>query len=294
MEASICFVINEFSNSSRAGSFIRESETTINRTFKNSRFFYITRLNELESIIEQATNAFDIIVACGGDGTIQSVAKYVYGAGKTLGVIPLGSGNDFAKSIGILPGESIIYYLDILRRHKTKEIDVPYVNNNLFLNTVGIGFDGLTNRYAQNMRGVTGGLKYTIAGIKAFFRAKPFSVSIISPNFQINQNIWMVVLANGAVEGGKFIISPNSNNSDGRVELVIFPAFNRLKLGLAFIKLSFGIKLNHNYYSSVCVKSAKITFLSNPPAHSDGEILNIGNQVELTLGKGGLKAIIGV
>ncbi len=292
MKETICFVINEFSNSSRAGSFIRESETAINTVFDSSSFFYIQHLSEMDEIIEQAVNSFDIIVACGGDGTIQSVAKQVFHAGKILGVIPLGSGNDFAKSIGIKCGKDIYYYLNILQRCKTSEIDFPSVNDMLFLNTVGIGFDGLTNSYAQKMKGITGGLRYTIAGIKAFFVAKPFSVSIQALDIGFSENIWMLVIANGSIEGGKFRVSPNSINTDGRVELVIFPAFNRIKLGLAFIQLSFGKELNSTYYKSISVQKAQLSFPSIPTAHSDGELIHIGTKVELTLLDRQIRAIV--
>ncbi len=293
MKETICFVINEFSNSSRAGSFIYESEASISKIFDKAGFFYIQRLSEIDEIIDQAVKSFDIIVACGGDGTIQSVAKKVFHAGKTLGVIPLGSGNDFAKSINIKHDKDIWYYLNILKRCKIASIDFPSVNDMHFLNTVGIGFDGLTNSYAQKMKGITGGLRYTVAGIKAFFLAKPFLISIQAPNLDLNERVWMIVIANGAVEGGKFKVSPNSINTDRRVELVIFPAFSRIKLGLAFIQLSLGKTLNSTYYKCISVKNARLSFQNKPTAHSDGELIQIGTKVELTLLEQQIRAIVG-
>ena len=292
MKESICFVVNEFSNSSRAGTFIHESEHLISKRFPSASFFYISNLEQIDFLVKEAVNSFNTIVACGGDGTIQCVAKHVFSAKKNLGVIPLGSGNDFAKSIGILPKQHISYYLDILKESKLTRVDFPSVNETLFLNTVGIGFDGLTNIYAQNMPHVKSKLKYTLAGIHAFFTAKRFTTSLRTETINFTEDVWMVILANGAFEGGKFRVSPSSNNTDGKVELVIFPAFSRLKLGFAFIKLSLGLELNNSFYKCISVQNAHLYFDIIQPAHIDGEILSIGNTVELHTQNRKLKAIV--
>ncbi len=289
---SICFVVNEFSNSSKAGTFIHEYEPQISKTFPKASIYYINNLDNIDQVVSNAVNSFNTIVACGGDGTIQCVAKHVFIAGKTLGVIPLGSGNDFAKSIGVLPKQHISYYLDILKKSKITEIDFPSVNETLFLNTVGIGFDGLTNIYAQRMSHVKSGLKYTLAGIKAFFLAKTFTISVQTLNTYFTENVWMIVLANGAFEGGKFHISPSSINTDGKVELVIFPAFSRIKLGYAFLKLSFGLELNSSYYRCLSVQKARLNFPKSQPAHLDGELFSIDKAADLAINNRKIRAIM--
>lgn len=271
METKICFFVNEKSNSSRAGYFIRESEAQILNEFPQAEIWYISNLSELDSKAEEASKQFDLIVACGGDGTILSVANSVYFEQKVLAIIPLGSGNDFAKSIQLLPKKPIFYYINVLKEKITLDVDFPTINDEHFLNIVGIGFDGLTNKYAQQFKWIRGRLKYTLAGIKAFCFAKPFHASLRFNQTEISDMFWMIALANGRVEGGIFEVSPNSNNTDGKVELVLFRNYNRIILIIQFTKLSFGFKISPKYRKIVAVNQADISFKKPQYAHADGE-----------------------
>jgi len=272
LETKVCFFVNEKSNSSRAGFIIRESEAQILGAFPEAEFWYISDLDEFDTKAEQASKKFDVIVACGGDGTILSVANYVYKEEKLLAIIPLGSGNDFAKSIHLPSKKPISFYINFIKRGITLDVDFPTANGEHFLNIVGIGFDGQTNEYAQQFKWKMGGLKYTLAGIKSICLAKPFHATISFDHTKVSEQFWMIALANGRVEGGAFEISPSSDNSDGRVELVLIRNYNRIKLIIVFLKLSLGIKIVPKYREIIPVKEAEITFKSPQYVHIDGEI----------------------
>jgi diacylglycerol kinase (ATP) len=206
----------------------------------NCEIIYIEDPKDLISISNNVAKQSNVVIACGGDGTAQSVARGVFGSSALLALIPIGSGNDFAKAIGLKTKQSLKYYLEIILQGQLLEVDVPFINDELFLNTAGIGFDGSTNFYASKMNLLKGSIKYTAAGIKAFLSTKPFEVVMNIDGVNHIEKVWLFAIANGAVEGGKYIISPKSINTDGKLELVVVPAYSRIKLAVAFLLLSLG------------------------------------------------------
>lgn len=269
---SYTLIVNSRSNSSRSEQLIRSQETLIHTTLRECEIIYVDDPSELISVSSKAAKRSEIIIACGGDGTAQSVARGVYDSDTLMGVIPFGSGNDFAKSIGLKTKQPLEYYLNIILQKSILQVDIPSINNKIFLNTIGVGFDGLTNFYASQMRTLKGSIKYTAAGLKAFLTAKPFEVTINLDGEELVQQIWLFAIANGAIEGGKYKISPNSLNTDGKLELVIVPAYNRIKLAIAFILLSLGKSLPDGYSKVISFKSASFKTEEEQFIHLDGEV----------------------
>ncbi|WP_235603682.1 diacylglycerol/lipid kinase family protein [Balneola sp. EhC07] len=265
-------LVNCKSNSSRAENFIRLSEDIIRKKLPGCEIKYISSPDQLLKEASLSAQNSSAVIACGGDGTAQSIARGVHGSNALMGLIPVGSGNDFAKSIGLKTKKSIEYYLDVILKQQVISVDVPVINDQIFINTAGIGFDGLTNYYASGFKSLKGTMKYTFAGLKAFLNAKPFVVSGTIDGSSFNRKVWLIAVANGAVEGGKYLISPNSINSDRLLELVIVPAYNRLKLGLAFILLSLGRAIPDTFSEVITFKEASLKIADSHFIHLDGEI----------------------
>lgn len=251
---------------------IRSAETLIHTLLRDCEIIYVPDPAELIAVSSNAAQRSKVIIACGGDGTAQSVARGVYGSDTLMGMIPFGSGNDFAKSIGLQTKQPLEYYLNIILERSILHIDIPTINSKIFLNTIGVGFDGLTNFYASQMKTLKGSIKYTAAGLKAFLTAKPFEVTINMYGDNQVEQVWLFAIANGAIEGGKYKISPNSINTDGKLELVIVPAYNRFKLALAFILLSLGRSLPDGYSKVLSFKRASFKTEKEQFIHLDGEV----------------------
>lgn len=269
---SFCFIVNEHSNSGRAGKIFRINAALVDTHFPDATVYYISNLNTMEAMVSDCSKRYDVLVACGGDGTVHTVAKACWLASKTLGVIPLGSGNDFAKTI--LPGSKLKFkeYLLILKSAAIRRVDVPLINGNPFFNTLGIGFDGLTNLYASNTPYLNGNLKYVYSGLKTFIKAKPFAARISDDQIDIECDCWMLVIANGAVEGGKYKLSPGSINNDGKIEIIVVEAYSRLKLLFAFLLLTLGSTLPGRFSKLYTLDgSCKIEVKNSQILHFDGE-----------------------
>jgi|TARA_R110001599_G_scaffold24835_3_gene89311 diacylglycerol kinase (ATP) len=276
-------LVNCKSNSSRAEEYIRSSENLIYKKLSNCKIKYISSPNELLKEASLSAQDSSIVIACGGDGTAQSIARGVHGSNALMGLIPVGSGNDFAKSIGLKTNQPVEYYLEVILKQQVIPVDVPVINDQIFINTAGIGFDGLTNYYASGFKSLKGSMKYTFAGLSAFLNAKPLVVSGTIDGSSFDRKVWLIAVANGAVEGGKYLISPNSINSDRLLELVIVPAYNRLKLGLAFILLSLGRAIPNTFSEVITFKEASLKIADSHFIHLDGEVGESSSDYETKL-----------
>ncbi len=261
-------IVNKASNSGRALQVINKYREEIINKLKFFEIYEVGKEDSISEIANLKAKSFDVIVACGGDGTARSVAIGIKDQDVLFGLLPLGSGNDFAKMLGL--STSFNQNLEILAQGKTRNLDVGKVNNSFFINTYGIGFDGFTNYLASKSR-IRGDFKYVVSGIKALTSAKLFEATIDSEEGSNSYKTLMVILANGKWEGGKYFISPNSLNNDGILELIILKNIGRIKLSIEFIKLSMGKPISSNLIHLKRVKKVAINTSNLVFAHADGE-----------------------
>ncbi len=166
---------------------------------------------------ENIHKGFSVIVAVGGDGTINEVGKALLHSGIALGIIPLGSGNGFAYSLGYKKLNNINDYLNIICRKKIIQIDTAEINRRAFLNIAGLGFDAfIARKFAKQKR--RGLINYMRLTLLSFFRFPSFSVSFRGKTYD---NILFVSFSNGNQFGNDFVVTPQSDMQDGKIEISI-------------------------------------------------------------------------
>ncbi len=174
----------------------------------------------------------DVVVAGGGDGTVNEVVNGIFATsaepGVTMAVLPLGSANDFARSCGIPPrepGETLL----LAACAEPTEIDVCRVNQHYFLNAViaGLGAEA-TFRTTELMKRRLGGAAYWITGVLSAFRPAAYPVRVRTSDGVEERQLAMLVAANGSWAGG-VQIAPKAKLSDGRLDLLSVPAFSVAK-----------------------------------------------------------------
>lgn len=279
-----CFIINCASNAYRAENFFKERESELRSQFPGSEFIYIREKDSIKEIAKTKSAYHTHIIACGGDGTVSKAANGLIGSNAILGVIPLGSGNDFAQSIH-LNGDFEQAIL-VLKSNRTMKVDAIETNNGCFLNTFGIGVDGATNYFASELNFASGFIRYFFGGLKALFTSKPFTANLkISGEFiQFPHKVWMIALANGRNEGGRYTISPASDHSDGIFEIVVVHPVSRIRLIFEFIKLSFGIPFKDGVVEIFSSDRSAFIKVNEPQrAHADGEQLALFNAGEFKI-----------
>lgn len=267
-----CFLINCASDANKAESFFKERETSLAAIFPGAEFIYVGEADSILKIARLKAETHTHIVACGGDGTVNKAANGLIGTTSTLGVIPIGSGNDFAQNIGL--NCDFKQAVEVLLNNKITHIDAIKTEWGYFINTFGIGVDGLTNYYSSQSRFKSGTARYFWGGLKALSMARAFTINLSIPAYpnSIKKEVWMAAVANGKTEGGKYAISPQSVNHDGKVEIVIVEKVSRLRLVIEFLKLSLGYSFKAGVVTQyVTDKGCSIEVERPLRAHADGE-----------------------
>lgn len=189
-----------------------------------SEIFTTRHSSDEQSIaVEAVRQKFTTIVCVGGDGTCNNVANVVLheGADVRLGVIPAGTGNDFARTLGVdrMSAESIA---DIAFDGRTSRMDVGRIEDRFFLNSCGFGFDVAVLQGLARVRWIANDMVYIYSALQQILGFGGLKMSISSEaNRREATNHLLVVLANGSRFGGGLAIAPTATVTDGMIDAVM-------------------------------------------------------------------------
>ncbi|AST91867.1 MULTISPECIES: diacylglycerol/lipid kinase family protein [Sutcliffiella] len=219
------------------------------------------------------------VVVVGGDGTINETINILQATSIPIGVIPAGTGNDFARANNI-PNDCALA-LDRILQVNTGTIDLLHSNFGHFGNVIGVGFDAqvaeLTNRsrlkhYMNKWK--LGKHSYIINALRLFLTYKPSTVKInIDGSVKIIDDVWLIAVANSQFYGGGLKICPSARNSDGKLDICIISSKTKLKLLKLFYKVFMG---SHIFEKEVMLlQGINISISSDVRLHiqGDGEVL---------------------
>jgi len=235
----------------------------------------------IELARQAAEEGYDLVIAMGGDGTAHEVMNGLMQvpAGKRpmMGVVPIGSGNDFAYSIGIhqKPAHALAH---ALKAENVRTIDIGLLTDEngrseYFDNTLGIGFDAVVTIRSHKLPIVKGFLMYLTAVIQTIIlNHNPARIKIETEDQTFEEQMLMLTLCNGPREGGGFMLSPDSRNDDGGFEYV---AVTKVSRATMFRLVPEFMKGTHMRFKQVRMgRFKKMSLTSNLPLyiHADGEI----------------------
>ena len=162
------------------------------------------------------------VVAVGGDGTVHEVANGLLRSGGAvpLGVVPLGTGNDFAKLVGV-HGCTPVTAVGRLVTADTRVFDVGRVGDERFVNSLGVGFGPAVVRARNAMPGLRGFLSYFVPVLRAYGGFRPPLVEIRSAEFRERGYVMMVEVCNGTTAGGDYRFAPDADPADGRLDVCL-------------------------------------------------------------------------
>ena len=228
---------------------------------------------------------FDVVVAAGGDGTTHEVVNGLLSASgaiadgrivETLGVLPVGSGSDFAHNVGV-PADLRAACARLVEGH-TRLVDVCEVAVDeaaprYFGNTVNVGFGGVVTLEARKIKWLRGMALYLPVVLKTVFLAQPAQMTITYDAQSLDLRVPMVCVANGAREGGGFFSTPDALPDDGLFDMCVvrdIGSWGMLKLVPRFMNGS------HTGRDEVVMARSKRVEIVSPDAliaHVDGEML---------------------
>ncbi len=259
-------------------------------------------LIESESVGDLETRVLDAVSAgaekvlvAGGDGSIHEVVNGILRSGRPveLGVIPIGTGNDFAKASSI-PVDWQDATTELAGRLQSdtpaRPIDAGRMNDRFFANGAGIGFDAKINRIARDIQWRIGDLVYLAAVFKGIMDGVTTPhVTMKFSGQTVEGPITLANISNGAWVGGMFHIAPMARNDDGELDLVIAGAVSRLRIMALLPKLMLGTHIDQPEITHSRVTRCEITATAPVPSHLDGEVQPLQTNFEIEVLKDALR-----
>lgn len=243
----------------------------------------------LKSIKEGA----DVIVACGGDGTVNEIASSLVGSNVKLGIVPMGSGNGLASALKI--PKSISGALNVIKNSNSTQIDVGEINKHYFFSNTGIGFDAnVINNYSKTKQRKLG--SYFKASLLTFFNNPPsLSVKITTESKSLRLKPFMVFVSNSNEMGYDISLTPKASIQDGMLDAIIVEPLNKLEIiyfgFLLLIKRPQSFKKAHYFLT----KNLEITNLEKGGvlAQIDGESVQIkAKQINIQINQAALLVVV--
>jgi len=236
----------------------------------NYEFHFTKEPRHATEMVKELGGDFDVIVSVGGDGTINEIINGMPDLNKPLGIIPIGTGNDFARSCSIKIGD-LEKAIDILLANNIKKLDVGEVNGRRFINVMGLGFEGRVNDIGKMLPFLHGTPKYLIAigGTYLTYRRMPLRLKF--NNMEINEKVFLVSIGNGWNVGGGLQLTPKAKLDDGLFDVCYGQNISRWRILQVFSKLYDGtideVPEMELYQTNELTIESDIPI----PAHIDGE-----------------------
>lgn len=270
----------------RVGSHI---QNYISRFSASSNLFFTSARKEASRLSKEALDhKVDLVVAVGGDGTINEVASELVHSNTALAIIPMGSGNGLARSLGI-PLE-IEQACELLSRGIVRNIDVGKVNDRLFFLIAGIGFDARVGR-AFEEHNHRGPLPYFYLSAKEFFEYIPETFEVIANGKTSKISPFQLAVANGRQYGNNAYIAPDAKMNDGLLNVCIFHRLPFHRLFTQLPKIFLGDMKDLPDTEFFTTTHLKIIRNQDAVINIDGEPTNASSELEFTVIPGGLRVL---
>lgn len=278
--ATYLFILNKNKPSQQNKSI----EIYIKKYFVNNRYRieYSQSAKHLSTNIDSWSSDYDTIVVAGGDGTLNSILEYIVKSQKKLALIPLGTGNGFARHMKI--PLKIKDSISGLLSYTPQKLDILHIVDtpHYALNVIGLGFDAAVadaflNRKDRSLSG------YAKCFLKVWknYRESEIYVSLLGKE-EIKRKPFLFSICNGEQYGFGVKINPTAINNDGQMELIFISNPKWYKLPIYFYCLYRG-KIDKLKEYEILKTSSLVIKHNKLPFHLDGEIAKVDNEVQIAL-----------
>jgi YegS/Rv2252/BmrU family lipid kinase len=230
------------------------------------------RREDMSPLIVRHKGQVDCVVVGGGDGTINAAALGVIEADLPLGILPLGTANDLARTLEIPP--DLDGAADIIAAGKTRRIDLGLVNGEPFFNVASLGLSAeLAQKLTRDIKRRYGRLGYALVAFKVLLQARPFSAIITSETETVRVRTLQIAVGNGVFYGGGNAVEQDAAIDDQHLDLYSLELDRAWKLALMARSFRHG---RHGAWSEVRAIKAKefdIRTRRPRPINADGEIV---------------------
>lgn len=294
MDKKFYFIVNLKAGEGRKLSHLPEIQSFC-REYKLKYETVLTkRPKEAAELAKKAAKKYDVIVAVGGDGTVNEVVSGIVGSSAILGIIPIGSGNDFSKEIGMT--RNLGKNLKILLKSNVKKVDLGIVNDQYyFINGLGVGFDGeAASRVRKFTKYIGGYPAYLLAVLRtlATYKFKKVKITLDSEQV-IEKQILLIATCNGPAYGGGFNVAPSAKIDDGLFTVCLVDKVGRFYALRHLPKFTKGTHLKLPEVHTFTAKNVIIESEEELRSQADGELLPLNKRFSINILPKKIKVITG-
>lgn len=280
-KSNILFIINPISGGKDKLKIPGLIDANLDRSKFNANYSFTEYIGHASEIAEEAASKnFDIIVAVGGDGTINEIGTKVMQQNKILGILPFGSGNGLSRFLKIPMNTTKA--IKVINDCKVRVIDTARFNDKCFFNMAGMGFDAhISSVFAGNKsRGLSGYLKL---GFKEMLNYKPQTYHIYIDGKEYIRKAFVVSVANSSQYGNNAHIAPNASITDGLLDVCIIKEFPIYKIPVLAYHMLNGSADHSNMVEIIQGKEICIHRIANDAIHIDGEPFFMGKEINVSI-----------
>ena len=222
-----------------------------------------------------AARGVERVIALGGDGTVHEVANGLLQAGSRalFAVIPVGSGNDFAKLTGMHPHRhDVERAVAKIVTATPRRFDAGRVFDEYFVNSMGFGFGPAVVRTRNAMPSLRGFLSYLIPVLRSFATYRPVRLDVRAAEHRETGNLMMLEVCNGTTAGGDYRFAPEADPGDGRLDVCLIRAVSLPRFLLAIPRVMRGTHGAMREVASFRTRSLTIRGEAPLLLHLDGEL----------------------
>ena len=261
----------------------------IRRRKNRLSYFKSLSIDESGSYIKQSFDKYDVFVAAGGDGTVRSVASEIIGTGKILGVLPMGSGNGFAKELGFKP--SIRSLIKDIIKAESHNVDIIEINGMICLNVAGIGLDSYVAHSFDKLKS-RGLWSYVWISLTNFIKLRPVHVEIkIAGQETISEDLFVLTIANTRQFGNNAFIAPEAKPNDGIIDIVLIKPFPKVCVPFFIYRLFRGTLKSSKYVTYLKTNKPVTIKTDETRFHIDGEPVKISGDVAIQIRRNALSVL---
>jgi len=290
LERKALFIINPISGGKKKDNVPDLIENNLDAATFKATIVYSDGPAHARQIAKEAGNQFDLIVAVGGDGTVNEVASAMVGTQTVLGIIPFGSGNGLSRFLGISMHAPTA--IKALNSDNIQLIDSATMNGYPFFNMAGMGFDAhISEVFSHGKK--RGFFTYLISSIREISRYKAVTYNIEIDGKTYEREAFMLSFANSSQYGNNAHISPRASVQDGLLDVCIikqFPKWRLLEMGIRmFLKKA----ESTGFLEIIRGKHIKVTRAEAGPVHLDGEPHIMGVDSIIKIVPASIRVIVG-
>ena len=291
MKRKALFIINPVSGGKKKDGVPELVAKYLDPTIFDYDVEFTTGIFHAHDLARAAVGEYEIVVAVGGDGTVNEIASAIAGTDTVLGIIPFGSGNGLARFLTIpMDSEEAIKTMNAGR---TITIDAGKMNGQWFFNMAGMGFDAHISHVFANGSTKRGFVSYFKSSIQEISTYKSKNYHIEIDGMAYDREAFMLSMANSSQYGNNAHVSPTASVQDGLLDVCIikpFPLWRFPEMGLRmFTKTADSSK----YVEIIKGKHIVITRQEEGPIHLDGEPQVAGTAIDIEIVPNSLHVIVG-